>query len=403
MVKPPGAQTSDPRSREALLRFLTQAGAIIGEGKLHCYDCLDLSGSAVIYPAGDGLWRYKCKRCGVGGTLVELQEKHNRDIWGALWDAPGSREFSTARQAGAPVPAGPASELRDVLEAQISGGWTNYAWPWPWLTGLVQALTPGARLGVVGSGGASKSFLVTQALAFWVEQGIQASVLELERSRSFHLCRILAQRCGVADLTKADWVRAHPDKARGLFREHREFLDRMGQAIHTVPRQFTIAQAADWVERQAGEGARIVVVDPVTALSRGRDPWIADELFLSRIEQAARTSGASIVTISHPRKGGSGLPDLDNVAGGAVWVRSLDSVVWLEAHDSRTSRVQTPCGTDEQRYNRTLYLLKTRSGEGENKRLAYRFQNGKEPGDTGALTFRELGVILRSKKGKSDE
>ena len=53
---------------------------------------------------------------------------------------------------------------------------------------------------------------------------------------------------------------------------------------------------------------------------------------------------------------------------------------------------------DFQRRSRPA-LLKTRSGEGEHLRLAYRFETGKHEQDIGALTLRELGILVKTKKG----
>lgn len=293
--------------------------------------------------------------------------------------------------------ADPASELGELLEAQIDGRFVNHPWPWPELTDLGQCLTPGTRTIIVGSTGGSKSLAILQALSLWVESGIKCAVLELERSRDFHLARVLAQRAAVADLTKPKWVAGNPAPVRELFADHRGYLNRMGAALHTVPRTFTIVQAAEWVEGRAAEGCRIIVLDPVTALLRGRDSWVDDELFVARIEKAARASGASLICVTHPKKGGNETPNLDNIAGGAAWARFPDSVLWLESHPTKLSAVKTACGTDEQTHNRTIWLLKTRSGEGEHLRLAYKFQTGKDEHDDGALTLRELGIIIKRK------
>jgi hypothetical protein len=303
----------------------------------------------------------------------------------------------------APLPptttdAEPAAELESLIEAEIDGRCANLPWPWPLLTGLVQALMPQTRTLFVGGTGASKSLAILQSLTVWMSLGIKVAVLELERSREFHLKRVLAQRAGIAGLTTSQWVQENPDLVRRLFTEHREYINAMGQAIHTVPQQFTIEQASEWVEEQARAGARIICIDPVTALSRGRECWADDEKFLARVEKAVRQSGASLICVSHPRKGGNDQPHLDNIAGGAAWARFPDAVVWLESHDARISLIKTPCGTDEQMHNRTLHLLKSRSGEGDHLRLAYRFETGMNQGDSGALTLKELGIIVRKRK-----
>lgn len=317
---------------------------------------------------------------------------------------PGAKlNESRPPQQPAPLPptttdAEPAAELESLIEAEIDGRCANLSWPWLLLTILVQALMPQTRTLFVGGTGASKSLAILQSLATWISLGIKVAVLELERSRDFHLKRVLAQRAGIANLTKPQWVQENAELVRGLFAEHRQHLNEMGRAIHTAPRQFTIAQAAEWVEEQARAGARIVCIDPVTALARGRECWTDDEKFLARVEKVTRQSGASLICVSHPRKGGNDQPHLDNIAGGAAWARFPDAVFWLESHDAKISTIKTVCGTDEQMHNRTLHLLKTRSGEGDHLRLAYRFETGMNQGDSGALTLKELGIIVRKRK-----
>ena len=206
----------------------------------------------------------------------------------------------------------PASELESLLEKEIDGSFTNIEWPWPILTDLGQCLTPGTRTMIVGTIGGSKSLAVLQAVSSWVEAGLKVAVLELERNRDFHLKRVLAQRTGIADFTKPSWVRANAAFVWEQFNDHREYLSRVGTAIHTAPRQFSTPQAAEWIEKLAGEGHKVIIIDPVTALARGREPWSEDDAFMSRAEKAASTSGAALVFITHAKKGAGNLPDLDS-------------------------------------------------------------------------------------------
>jgi hypothetical protein len=293
--------------------------------------------------------------------------------------------------------------LWGLLESQMSGKYVNLDWPWPMLTNFGQCLTPATRTILVGGTGASKSLAILQALRYWVENGIKCAVLELERGRDFHLSRALAQKVGIADLTKSKWVKENPVLTTKAWHDNKDFLDQMGKSIHTIDRTFTIVHAAEWVERQVAEGCRIIVVDPVTALSRGKESWIEDEAFISRIEKASRASGASLICVTHPKKGFTHSPDIDNIAGGAAWARFPDAVLWLESHEPKTSKIRTDLGSCEYTHNRTLWLLKTRSGEGEHVRLAYQFQTGKEEFDSGALILKEFGPIMKTKKARNNE
>ena len=292
-------------------------------------------------------------------------------------------------------PADPASEAGSLIEAEIDGRFTNVDWPWPVLTDLAQALTPGTRTLFVGGIGSSKSLASLQAVCFWVLLGLRVAILELERKRDFHLMRVLAQKTGIADLTKPKWVRENAEKARALYNEHRDFLNRVGAAIHTPERQVTTSEAAEWVEWMCGNGVRLLVLDPVTILRREGDFWTEDDTFMDRIGRAVDATGSSIICITHGKKGFNSMPDLDSLAGGAAWARFADAAIWLQSHEAKVSAVKTCLGTDEVMHDRTIHLLKTRSGEGTGLRLAYKFETGRDPADRGALTLRELGIIVK--------
>ena len=124
-------------------------------------------------------------------------------------------------------------------------------------------------------------------------------------------------------------------------------------------------------------------------------------MLLARTEQTVRKSGMVAIFVLHPKKGGRRRPTRPRQSprrrGVAEGIAGFGGVA--ESHEGKKLPIRTSCGTDEQKHNRTVYVLKARSGEGENTRLAYKFQTGKDQGDTGALTLRELGLIVRRKKG----
>jgi len=291
------------------------------------------------------------------------------------------------------VTVSPSDELAAMIDAQVSGRYTNIDWPWSILTESGQCLTPGTRTVLVGSIGGSKSFMLLQALAHWAENGVRAAVLELERKRDFHLVRLLAQISGEASVTRPSWIREHPDEIKALFTEHQGQINQIGAMIHTANRQITTQEAAQWCEDRASEGCRLIAIDPVTSMSRGQQSWRDDEAFMNRVEKIATESGASMVFVTHAKKGSANMPELDSLSGAAAWARFADAALWLDAHDERESNVRTCMGHSAYTHNRTLHLLKTRSGEGTGLRIAYQFEV--ESG----LTLREHGFITKTKKG----
>ncbi len=407
---------ADPRSRGALVAVLRNAGALFDGDRVHCGWHLDLTGVGKIEQGRDGVWRFGCPVCGAAGTAAELEERHRRENSRDPFALAVAAASGKARCLGAssqpatrpttpirpPAPARldaqtgpttlPTSDLADEVRSIASGRIVNLPMPWPLLEELGQMFTPGGKIVLAAPGGASKSLWVLQLLAHWGDVGIRAACLELERDRTFHLRRVLAQRTGVADVTKCGWVKTHADVVHRMIRKHSEHLNAMGLAIHVAPRTFTTLDAADWIADRAGEGCRATVIDPITCLHRPADYWVSDDKFLGACDKIATESGLSLLCVTHPRKGSGSCPDLDSLAGGAAWARFADSVIWLEAHDLREATVRACCGSDTVMHNRTLHLLKTRSGEGTGLRLAFQFDASK------GLILRELGVIASKKR-----
>jgi len=342
------------------------------------------------------------------GNTPPLDEKELRaafdDAKKYAKGGPGSKLNTAApptHQRVLPPTAGtdePAQELAAHFESEISGEFTNIMWGgWPILTDIAQCLTPDTRTILVGGVGGSKSLMLLQALAVWITAGVKATILEMERRRVFHVNRLLAQKTGIAELTKPKWVQANAGTVRRLMAEHKDYINLVGRGIETVPQQFTSTLVGDWLEKRAGEGYRILAVDPVSAMARMREPWFDDDSFMQRANEIANKYRVSLIFIHHGKKGAGHLPDIDNLAGSAAWSRFADAVLWLQAHDEKTSTVATeitPCGSIRKilAHNRTLHLLKTRSAEGMGRRLAYKFESG--------LTLSELGLICKQHKGE---
>ena len=137
-------------------------------------------------------------------------------------------------------------------------------------------------------------------------------------------------------------------------------------------------------------GYRIICIDPVTAAAQTNKPWITDNQFLQQIKRTATDHQCSVVLVTHPTKAVS-LPDMASLAGGAAYSRFAQTILWLEAHDTKKAKIKTPCGTEQQEINRTLHILKARNGKGHGLKLAFDF-------DSQTLKLIECGLII--KKGK---
>ena len=289
-------------------------------------------------------------------------------------------------------PKGIACGVGELIEDTIAGRRIAVKWPWSCIGGLTKALLPGTVTILCGNVGASKSFMLLEAGAYWHECGIRTAIFELEEDRDFHLSRCLAQKAQTASITDPDWIRDNPEQARALFTENETFLEGFGACIYASPdTQPTLDQLAKWVHDRAKVGCRIIGIDPITAAAhKGRAVWEEDNSFLHSIKRTATDYRCSIVLITHPIKAVS-FADVTQLAGGAAYQRFAQTILWLESHSDKTSKVKMNCGTTETEYNRTLHILKARNGKGQGIRLAFNFQSE-------SLTLRELGIIVRDGK-----
>ena len=144
---------------------------------------------------------------------------------------------------------------------------------------------------------------------------------------------------------------------------------------------------ATWVGERAASGCRIIGIDPVTAASVSDQQWIDDSRFMIEAKAAMRQHGASLVLVTHPKKGRKHAVGLDELAGGAAYQRFAQTVLWIEHHKTpKTVSITDLCGTCSSEINRTIHLSKTRNGRGHGLCLGFIFQ-----GDS--LRFSEQGVI----------
>lgn len=288
-------------------------------------------------------------------------------------------------------PKGIAAEVGNHIEAAISGLIMAVEFPWGYLSQCSKALLPETVTLLCGSAGASKSFMLLQTLAYWHDGGIKTACFQLEEDRKFHLTRMLAQKSGLAGITDPDWVKTNGDQARQAYTDHQAFLDGFGSRMWAAPEtEQTLDQIAHWVTDRAKSGCRVIAIDPITAAAQSPKPWIQDASFLGKIKRIAGDYGCSVVLVTHPAKSFSG-PDMNQLAGGAAYSRFSQSILWLETHEPKTSRIKGAVGTADCEHNRTVRILKARNARGTGFRLAFQFSSE-------SLTLNELGVIIKDSR-----
>lgn len=292
-------------------------------------------------------------------------------------------------------PTGASKEVRTLIEDSIAGKREAIDWPWPQVSKLTRALLPKTVTLICGEPGAAKSFGLLQALAHWHENGKKVAVFELEEDRAYHLTRALVQKSEKGGLFDPDWIKTNPEEAMGIFNENKDFLDVFGRCIYAAPdKQVTLSDLVGWVEARAKDGCRIIAIDPVTAAASEELTWVVDSEFMFRIKAIAREYGASIVLVTHPRKGRKSAVGLDELAGGAAYQRFSQCVIWFERHKQpKTVNIEYPVGRSVAEINWTCHLIKARNGPGHGLDIGFVFHGE-------SVKFAEQGLIIPEKKEK---
>jgi KaiC/GvpD/RAD55 family RecA-like ATPase len=293
---------------------------------------------------------------------------------------------------------GAAAELQETLQRVSRGEIYAVSMPWPGLAKFTNALLPGSTTCLVGDPGVGKTFFVLQACRHWYANGESFAVFFVEKDRVFHTNRLLAQLEGSGKYVDMEWVRDHPADVQNAIERHREFIDQMGENFHSAPSErVTLPNLLAWIEQQAKAGKRVIVVDPVTAISAGRDRWTADEDFMLGADKCVRRYGVSLVLVTHARKGNRvGASTGHDMAGGAAYLRFCDATIWL-ARPKKPKRVQVrnAHGIWSARFEIFAQVHKARNGKGGGMEFAFTFGEG--------LEFAEQGWVTRDLPDRDEQ
>lgn len=305
-----------------------------------------------------------------------------------------ARQLDSARDALAKVLfPGHDSNYAALTESLRSAKLGKRCWcplPWPGLCDDTRMLLPGTLTMLCGTPGASKSLAITQAMITWENSGVKACALMLEDGGGYHLRRIFAQIAREGMITDDRWCMENADKVDALERTHTSVLEKYGEALYSVPNgeDPTPEFVVRWVRARAADGFRVIVVDPITLMSRSATPWRDDHVVVLGAKRAAEHYGCSIIFVSHPAKRpviARAPPTLDDMSGGAVYQRAGQTIVWLMVHKLKESQVRTTMGPTTVLHNRTARVMKARNGE-QGQMYALQF-------DVRELAMRELGRI----------
>jgi hypothetical protein len=296
---------------------------------------------------------------------------------------------------GKAKPTGAAADLDNHFQDIFSGRCRPIKIGFTSVDRAIQILPDSVTL-VAGNPGASKSFLMLQLAANWIESNIKTAIFEIEKDLPFHLKRILAQRTGNSSITSMAWAEQNQEIIWQAQSEHREFLDNIGRHIWTCPDKIiTQANVVEWTRERAASGYQAIIIDPITIADRKDEPHRADALLMQELRGIAREHRTAIFLVIHPSKAVITMPDLMQISGGAAYSRFCDNAIWLENHEAKTSTTTSACGTSEIEHNRTLWILKSRDGSGTGAKLACNFEGE-------SLLLKEAGLIIKKRKNKNE-
>jgi hypothetical protein len=292
--------------------------------------------------------------------------------------------FSTAQRTGG------FSDLRKEFGEAIAGKRFSVPLCWPHISQAVKPMRPGGVMILAGSPGASKSFVTTQNLDFWERQGFEPIALMMEDGATYHLNRAVAQESGIGKLNDYEWIKANPKEANEALDRNEAFISRMSHCITAPPPKVKpdVSWVLGWLETVAKEGHRVIVIDPITAMHRGR--WIqeADYEFVMGAKSIMQEYQCSLFLTTHIRKTTGGKPGpitMDDLSGGQEYSKFTQVVLYLMSHEEKQITVRTPLGNTHEVINRTIQVMKARDSWGQGKRFGFKWEH---------LRLRECGEIV---------
>jgi hypothetical protein len=281
--------------------------------------------------------------------------------------------------------------LLERFEDIYSGKYVAQSWPFPILTEQSQSLLPGSVVIIAGSPGAGKTFFMLQSIRHWIQSGVKVAVMELEENFEFYSHRLLAIEAGFINILDPKWIKKNEEQSREILRRNLDAIEKIVPSINFPdPGGMNMKQAAEWIERKAREKNRIIVIDPITMIQEGKEPWAEAPAFIARIKIAVLAHGCTLVCVSHPKKGflnKTGDFTLDDIAGPAAFTRFISSAFALQHVEmDEPGDIRLPDGsTSKDTWNKTIRIMKVREGRGTSKVVCYNWI-------ANTATFSEVGI-----------
>lgn len=282
---------------------------------------------------------------------------------------------------------GAVKEFWQELDAEVAGQRRPIRLPWEQLHRATKMLRPRKVIMLAGHEGATKSFFLLALFAHLVRAGIMCALMMLEDDKNDHFHRVAAQAAGDSHLTDPEYIEGKPELVAALKEKHGSFIADFDKALHTFPTgEITVEYLTGWIRERCAAGARVIAIDPITAMAVGREQWVGDLKFLIAAKQIVGEYGASLILVTHPKTGAK-TSLLHDMAGGGAYRRFCHTCVWLErVDDGKRGLFEREQGTHQAEYNRLMRIRKARDSFGAGMTVGFQF-------DPKTFAFNELGFF----------
>jgi hypothetical protein len=144
------------------------------------------------------------------------------------------------------------------------------------------------------------------------------------------------------------------------------------------------------MREQCEAGAKVLGVDPITAIYTGDSRSVEDTAFVTQAAAILNRYGARLVIVTHPRGGGNGKrpASSDDLAGGRAFSRLTQCVLWVHVHKpAKDFFCKDLFGEAFVKCNRSIFIAKSRNGPGGGLTIAFNLGTN--------VRFTEHGIVQR--------
>jgi len=282
----------------------------------------------------------------------------------SLWH----QELGAVKAGAALVETGPKANFVTHLKKIKAGELSSIPLPFPQLDDCCLPLTPGQLTCLCAAPGKGKSLFLLQSMIHWHSLGVKFACYMLEQSEEYHVGRLCAQLHGDSNLNSMKWIAAsasNADYALSCAEKVGPQLDAIGSCITIPPGGVCHSDVMSWIEARAKAGVRVMAIDPITAVDPVKNIWEADRELVFTVKKLCDKYACSVIFVTHPRGGASGVLNADSMAGGQAYGRFSQCVLWITfLKKAKDHTIKSPVGSASISINAIIHVVKASNGPG---------------------------------------